>query len=233
MGAAFYWGVTRFCKHTVVHVYTRMHSSGQENIPKTGAFVMVSNHLNDGDPGLIATQSTRRIAYLAKDGLFKIPLFKHFMVAYGAVPVRRGEADLKALRLAQAELDAGVAIGVFPEGTRSGRNAAMTEAYPGAALFALRSGAPVLPVAITGTQLLSMPFVFFRPFWKRPKVDIRFGEPFYLEKPARINNESVKAATDLIMRRVAALLPESYRGYYGSAPHDGGPVEAPSGAGDK
>jgi len=233
MGAGFYWGVTRFCKHTVVHVYTRMHSSGQENIPKTGAFVLVSNHLNDGDPGLISTQSTRRISWLAKQELFKIPGLGQFMVAYDAIAVRRGEADLAALRLAQAQLDKGVAIGVFAEGTRSGRRAAMKQAFPGAALFALRSGVPVLPVAITGSQLLSMPFVFFRPFWRRPRVEITFGEPFVLEKPARLNSESVKAATDQIMRRVAALLPESYRGYYGSAPADGASVEPPSGMGEQ
>jgi 1-acyl-sn-glycerol-3-phosphate acyltransferase len=78
-----------------------------------------------------------------------------------------------------------------------------------------------------------MPFVFLRPFWRRPRVDITFGEPFVLEKPARINGESVHAATDQIMRRVAALLPESYRGYYGSAPAEGASVETPSGAGDQ
>src|SRR5581483_1045611 len=102
---------------------------------KTGAFVLVSNHLNDGDPGLISTQSTRRISWLAKQELFKIPGLGQFMVAYDAIAVRRGEADLAALRLAQAQLDKGVAIGVFAEGTRSGRRAAMKQAFPGAALF--------------------------------------------------------------------------------------------------
>ena len=105
------------------------------------------------------------------------------------------------------------------------------EAWPGAGLIALRSGAPVIPLAITGSQRLSLPKMFLRPF-PRQHVTMTFGEPFTLEKPARVNAEAAKAATQQIMERIAALLPPEYRGYYGSSPTQGAETPAPNGAGE-
>jgi 1-acyl-sn-glycerol-3-phosphate acyltransferase len=105
---------------------------------------------------------------------------------------------------------------MFPEGTRSAEDASLIQAWPGAALIALRSDAPILPVVITGSQRLALPKMFLRPF-HRYDVRITVGKPFHLEPPARVNSEAARAATAVIMAKIAALLPESYRGYYGSA----------------
>ena len=84
-------------------------------------------------------------------------------------------------------------------------------------MIALRSEVPLLPVAITGSQRLQWPRIWPRPF-NRAEVTVTIAPPFSLEKPARINVASADAATLEIMQRIAALLPEEYRGYYGSAP---------------
>ncbi|HLF79701.1 MAG TPA: lysophospholipid acyltransferase family protein [Dehalococcoidia bacterium] len=202
-------------KYILLPPYSRIRVIGIENVPLQGPLVIASNHLNDADPGVIATNFPRRVIYLAKIELFRIPLLGSFMKAYGALPVRRNEADLAALRLAAAALEEGKVICIFPEGTRSAGEARMREAWPGAALIALRSNAPVLPIAITGSQYLSLPKMFLRPF-RRYKVEMKIGKPFLLPQPKRINSEAAKEGTRVIMEHIAALLPPSYRGYYGT-----------------
>jgi 1-acyl-sn-glycerol-3-phosphate acyltransferase len=129
-------------------------------------------------------------------------------------------------------LEQGYAVCVFPEGTASKSKAQLIEGHPGVGLIALRTGVPVLPIAITGSQRLGLPKMFLRLPWPRQHVTITYGKPFVLEKPARINGEAAKQATQEIMERIAALLPPEYRGYYGSVPVDGAPTAAPSGAGE-
>jgi 1-acyl-sn-glycerol-3-phosphate acyltransferase len=169
---------------------------------------------------------------LAKQELFKYPGLRHFLNGYGAVPVRRGEADLTALRKANELLEEGYAVCIFPEGTSSKEKAQLKEAFAGAGLIALRSGIPVLPMAITGSQRLGLPQMFLRLPFPRQHVTITYGKPFVPKKPARINGEAAKAATQEIMERIAALLPPEYRGYYGDAPSADAAEPAPSGAGD-
>lgn len=102
---------------------------------------------------------------------------------------------------------------MFPEGTRS-RTAGLGRGHPGTAMIALRTGATIVPVAVTGTENVRWPKFFLRPRSVR-RVRVVIGEPFTLAPVARINNESAQEATDEIMRRVAALLPPEYRGVYG------------------
>jgi 1-acyl-sn-glycerol-3-phosphate acyltransferase len=201
-------------KHILLPPYSRIRVTGLENVPVQGPLVLVSNHLNDADPGIIATNFPRHVIYLAKVELFRIPVLGWFMRSYGALPVRRNEADLGALRRANEALEAGQVVCIFPEGTRSAGNARMREAWPGAALIAQRANAPVLPVALTGSQHLALPKMFLKPF-RRYNVEMRIGEPFLLAKPARLNSEAAREGTRVIMEHIAALLPPSYRGYYG------------------
>jgi 1-acyl-sn-glycerol-3-phosphate acyltransferase len=214
MSAGFYRLANFVTKYVLLPPYARISVEGLEKLPPQGPVVIVSNHLNDADPGIIATRIPRRIVFLAKSELFRIPILRNFMEAYGAVPVRRNEADLSVLRRSAEALREGLAVCVFPEGTRSGPSAALKEAWPGAALVALRGDSLIAPLAITGSQHLPLPMMFLRPF-RRYRVLLRFGEPFRLPKPARINAEAAKAGTDEIMRRIAALLPPAHRGYYG------------------
>jgi 1-acyl-sn-glycerol-3-phosphate acyltransferase len=187
--------------------------SGAENVPLAGPLVVASNHLNDADPGALAWGIPRPLRFMAKVELFRIPVLRQFLLAYGAFPVRRGEADLSALRTAGEVVKAGEAIVIFPEGTRSGARAALGEALTGAALVALRNDVPVLPCAVTGSQHMAMPKMFLKVY--RPwNVHLTIGEPFRLPKPTRLNADAAREGTRIIMEHIAALLPPEYRGYY-------------------
>jgi len=185
-----------------------------ERVPATGPVVLVSNHLHVMDPPLVAASCRRRVHPMAKRELFETPLIGWFFWAYGAFPVRRFSADVGALRTARQHLRNNNLVLMFPEGTRS-QPGPLQPALPGAAMVALLSNAPIVPVAITGTHRLSLTRSLIA--WvrrARPQIEVTFGEPFYLEAgPA--NASRAEHATDLIMRRVAELLPEEQRGAYG------------------
>ncbi len=220
--------------------YGTVEIHGSENVPLNGPLIVVSNHLNDGDPGILAWGIPRKLVFMTKAELFKIPLLKQFLEAYGAFPVRRGEADIAALRTAKEVLAKDLTLVIFPEGRRSGAEATMRQAHPGTALIALRAGVPVLPCAITGSQHMLMPMMFLKPF-RRWRIILTIGEPFVLPKPERLNGAAAQEGTEIIMRKIASLLPPDYRGYYGSTPLANPPeteaskleAPAPSEAGDR
>jgi 1-acyl-sn-glycerol-3-phosphate acyltransferase len=160
--------------------------------------------------------------------MFGWPILGPAFRAFGAFPVRRTEADLAALRQATELIEEGRTLIMFPEGTRS-RTGGLTKAHPGTGLLALRTGAPIVPVAVTGTFGVSWPWIFLKPYSIK-RVTVTFGEPFTLPPVDRINTKSAEAATEAIMRRIAALLPEQYRGVYAEATPEseqaGTPVDA-------
>jgi 1-acyl-sn-glycerol-3-phosphate acyltransferase len=207
----FYWTGWLYCK-LLAWVYGKVEVIGTENIPKKGGLIVACNHLNNADPGLIGVSFHRRFAFMAKAEMFEWPGFGGYVRLLGAFPVRRFEADLAALRKASELLQRGLALMMFPEGTRS-KTGTMAQGHPGTAILALRTNGPILPVAITGTEVVKMPAAFFRPF-RRTKVRIVIGKPFYLPPVSRIKTDVVEQGTEIIMTRIAALLPESYRGYY-------------------
>jgi 1-acyl-sn-glycerol-3-phosphate acyltransferase len=214
MRTAFYWLATKAVSFFIMPLYAHIDVKGIENIPLSGPLLIASNHLNDADPGVLATRIPRRIVFMTKVELFRVPLLSQFLRAYGAFPVRRGEADLSSLRRSNETLKAGLALVVFPEGTRAGKRASLGQAWPGAGLLALRNDVPILPCAITGSQDMAMPFMFLRVLSRR-QVTLTIGQPFRLPQPERINARSAAEGAEIIMRRIAELLPESYRGYYG------------------
>ncbi len=221
MVSVFYWAVTRYVSLFMMPLYAHIEVRGMENVPMRGPILIASNHLNDADPGVLATRFPRRLVFMTKVELFRVPVLGQFMRAFGAFPVRRGEADLSALRRSNETLKAGLALVLFPEGTRSAEEASLRRAWPGAGLIALRNRATILPCALTGSQDMGMPGMFLRVLQRR-QITLTIGKPFELEQPARINAESAAAGADVIMRHVAELLPESYRGYYGDEASAGG-----------
>lgn len=199
----------RFC----FSIYARKFEViGREHVPLEGGLIVASNHLNNADPPAIALALPRLPTFMAKKEMFGWPVLGPAFRAFGAFPVRRTEADLAALRQACELIEEGRMLIMFPEGTRS-RTGGLTKGHPGTALIALRTGAPVMPVAVTGTEGVRWPWVFIKP--KSIKhVRVTIGEPFTLPPVDRINTKSAEAATDVIMRRIAALLPPQYRGVY-------------------
>lgn len=194
----------------VLRVFGRWRVTGAERMPRSGPLIVVSNHLNNADPPLLGASLPRRINFMAKQELHDLPVAGITVALFGAFPVRRSQADLRALRTAQRLLSEGRAVGMFPEGHRS-KGGGMIKAQPGTALLALRSGAPVLPVAITGTERIHS----LRILLQRPSITVTVGEPFVLKLDGRITSEQVGAATEQIMQRIAEMLPPAYQGVYG------------------
>ena len=191
-------------------LFTHLQVKGRENVPRKGAVLIVSNHLNFNDPPLLGTFLGRRVAFMAKEELFRFPPLVFFLSILGAFPVRRGRLDRKVIRQSAQLLTEGWALVMFPRATRS-PNARLQRAMPGSALIASRQTVPILPVGIYGTEKLKGLW-----FWRRHRVTLNIGPTFTLSKTGgRLTKEELAEHTELIMRRIAQLLPPQYRGVYG------------------
>ena len=179
---------------------------GAQNIPRSGGYILVSNHINWKDPPWIEFALGRAIRYMGKRELFETPVIGFALRAIGAFPVRRGEVDRGALQMALAVIAAGQPLGFFPEGHRS-ESGQLIRGRPGIAYVAQHSGAPIVPLAVSGTRRARL-----GAFWRR---DILFsvGPPFRASDLGATPNDQ-QAVADAIMRRVAALLPPEQRGVY-------------------
>ena len=197
----------------------RMRLKQVEGVPTEGGLLVVANHLHNADPILLNAAFPRPLHFMAKKEAFKLAPLRWALHWVGAFQVDRGKSDRGAIRRALATLEHGIAVGIFPEGTRS-KVFAMQKAHPGAGMLALTSGALVQPVAITGTERLPMNGAKGRAGGKLARdpghsgVQILFGEPFTV--PREIDGRKVTAeeATEIIMRKIAGMLPPDYRGVY-------------------
>ena len=188
---------------------TRCKVEGIENIPPHGPVLVVSNHLSLADPPLLGVKLGRKARFMAKRELFCLKPVGYFINGLGAFPVHRGRLDRQALRQSLEVINGGEMLVIFPEGMRS-RNNELRRAFPGVTLVALRSGAPVVPVGIIGTENI-------RKFWRmeRPQITVTIGSPFTLPSvDGKLTKEELAGLTDSIMRCVAELLPVEYQGYY-------------------
>ncbi|MEN3314975.1 MAG: 1-acyl-sn-glycerol-3-phosphate acyltransferase [Acidimicrobiaceae bacterium] len=145
------YGVVRAFVNLVCRTYWRATYDGLDNIPTTGAFVLAPVHRSFIDFGLVAAVSKRRVRYMGKDSLWKVKWFGSFISALGAFPVRRGAADREALRRCIDIIGSGEPIVLFPEGTRQS-GPAVKELFEGAAYVAIRTGIPIVPVGIGGSE---------------------------------------------------------------------------------
>ncbi len=200
----------------LLRVLIRFRIEGLEHVPRIGPAIVAANHLHNADPVLIIAAFTRPVLFMAKKELFSVPVIRWFVRQSGAFPVDRGRADRQALRHAEKLLSEGMLVGIFPEGTRS-RTAELQPAHPGVGLLIRRHpDVPVIPVAIWGTEVL--PFNGAkgrRPLRGWPRVTVRIGAPMHVSlRTADGRERSAEELADEVMRAIARLLPESYRGVY-------------------
>lgn len=207
--------IVRSLLHFLVRLLTHVDVKGVENIPAEGAAILSPNHLSFVDAPLILTLLKREDATsLVADKHQKHLLIRWLVDGIGGIWIHREDADLQAMRAARDYLKQGGLLGVAPEGTRS-RTGVLSQAKTGAAYLADKVGVPVIPIAVYGTETAFQQLKRLQ----RPRLYVRFGEPIHLPPLERQERDAALLRnTDEIMCRIAAMLPEKYRGYYSDHP---------------
>lgn len=208
------YGILKPLAVLLMRAWFGLRVSGAEHVPPSGPALIVSNHQSILDPPLIGGATRRRIYFLAKAELFRIPVFGWLIRALHARPVRREGSDPRALKTAARLLTEGKALLVFPEGTRS-RDGRLGEGKPGVGMLAVTSGAPVVPAYVSGT-LEALPKGAAWP--RRSPVSVRFGPAIHFKPQIGAGRkERYREAAVEMMRGIAQLREEEDRTH--SAPH--------------
>ncbi len=203
-----YW-LLRCVAWTLTHLVCRYRVCGRNNVPGSGAVLIVANHLSWYDPILLGVALPRRVWFFTKAQIFGWPVVGWLGRVTGQIPVHRGEGDRTAIERALSYLREGRAVVFFPEGTVE-RQEQMIAAHTGVAMLALRSGAMILPVAHTGTRhvLRSWKYWF-------PRVQVQIGTPYKPVLPAGVSRKvGLQLITQEVMEHIAGMLPAEQRGVY-------------------
>jgi 1-acyl-sn-glycerol-3-phosphate acyltransferase len=191
------WGIGRYTLQPLVKAVSRLHVYGQERVPREGGIVIACNHFSWIDPPALGAACPRTVYYMAKIEAHRVPGLGALIRAFGCFPVRRGESDREAVRTMRQVVRDGLALGLFVEGTRQ-RSGVPGTAQPGAAMVALQESAPIVPVAIHGTQ-----------DWKPAPggfqaVSIAWGEPMTFEGLPK-GGRGYKEASALLQAEIRRL----------------------------
>ena len=162
-----------------IWIFLRLRFFGLSNIPRKGAFLLISNHQSFFDPLFVGTRARRTLVFMARDTLFKKKFFGGLIRSVKAIPVRRGEADLAAIRNIIDHLKKGQSVCLFPEGTRS-PDGRISDFKPGFGLLARRANVPILPAVIDGAFEAWPRDKKFPSFGKT--ILIKYGEPISIEQ---------------------------------------------------
>ncbi|GAA5334857.1 MULTISPECIES: lysophospholipid acyltransferase family protein [Thermus] len=198
------WYVGRF----LLHALFGYRAEGAENVPQEGPVILAANHLSILDPIAIGAGVRRPVSFLARADVFQLPVLAWLLPRLYAIPVERGQSDLSAIKSALRALERGMAFGIFPEGTRS-RTGKLQPFKTGVAAIALRTGSPVVPVAVIGTDK-AWP-VGRKLFRLRRPIRVVYGNPIPVPRAERISRQELETLTREIEARVRELLPPEYR----------------------
>ena len=188
------WASYHLLKWSVVspllHTYFRIKIHGAQKVPQSGGAIAVSNHASYFDPPILSNCVGRPVAFMAKEELFEIPVFKQGIELYGAYPVKRSTGDRAALRAAITALGSGWVAAIFLQGTRAA-DAKITDPKLGAAWIAAKAKVPLLPVSLWGTEkILTKGSSFPEPV----PLTVRIGDA--IAPPSTTKKEDLQAVTE-------------------------------------
>jgi 1-acyl-sn-glycerol-3-phosphate acyltransferase len=205
------YSLVNFAIRVYTNVACRIDAPNLNEFPATGPLIVIANHTGQLEvPLLFAHLQPRRITGWAKIEAWDNWILRWVFNVWGIIPVRRGEADIQALKQALRALEQEYIFAIAPEGTRN-KTGILRRAMPGTAIIALHSKAPIIPIAHWGGEN------FFSNLKRLKRTDfhIRVGKPFKLRvEGVKITGEVRKQIVDEMMYQLAALLPEEYRGEY-------------------
>jgi 1-acyl-sn-glycerol-3-phosphate acyltransferase len=205
--------ILRAALRSAFHVLARVHLTGLENIPRGTAYVAAVNHISIYDPPLLLGFWPEILQAIGAVDVFDKPLQGTLLRLYGTVPVHRGQYDRELIDTILSMLRAGHPVMIAPEGGRS-HALAMRRAKPGIGYILDEACVPVVPVGITGT---TDDFLKNALHFRRLPLEVRVGKPFTLppiEGRGAARRLARQYNADLVMRRIAGLLPPQYRGVY-------------------
>lgn len=196
---------------TLTRLLTRLDKAQLAKVPAGGPLILVTNHINILEVPLLYTRLLpRRVTCFVAAVRWESPFYRWLLDGADMIPLRRGEADVAALREGLARLDKGWIVIIAPEGTRS-ETGQLQQGKPGVVPLALRSGAPLLPLVYFGHEQFGANVRRLR----RTDFHIVVGEPFRLESHGeRVDRQVRQAMVDEVMCVLAGLLPERNRGMY-------------------
>jgi len=197
----------------ITRILCRVDDAQLARVPERGPLILVANHINFLEiPLVLSHLQPRRVTGLVKAETWESPWMGMLFDLWGAIPVRRGEGDVLAIRRVLHALEEGKIVAIAPEGTRSG-DGCLRRAKPGVGLLAAHTSAPILPMAFFGHEHIWSNLKRLR----RTDFHIRVGPLLRVRPLGRWTAERRQALADEIMLQIAALMPPAYRGVYADA----------------
>ena len=208
-GARLVYRLLRLGILVLARVWVRLEVRGAEHVPRQGGFILApGGHRSNLDTPILSVVTPRVLRYMGKEGLWRVPVLPWVLTALGGFPVQRGLVDREALRRGEEVLERGEPLVVFPEGTRK-RGPLVDDVKDGAAFLACRTGVPIVPVGMGGTERA----LGVGARWIRPtKVVLVVGEP--ISPPprppgARVKRSQVRQLTATLQERLQALFDQA------------------------
>lgn len=193
------WAVVGFCRF-----FWAMTINGTEHVPRTGPFILSPVHRSNVDTPVVGAVTLRRLRYMGKDSMWKYPWSAWFFTTMGGFPVHRGAADREALRMCMEVIDGGEPLVMFPEGTRRS-GPLVTDIHDGPAFVAARTGAPIVPVGIGGSeQAMPKGARMIRPV----RIHLEIGPPIWPEprtEAGRVPRRAVRELSDKLSAELQRL----------------------------